>query len=495
MLSYLQEKKCKARHLALKNAITKLTTERTSCCCVDNMYVRDLYDYFCDESDGTIKKEVLEIDKDYIKEWEKFQKSYIGAKSVEDLSICYLCGPEPENDFKELISLGILPHNIWAFESDEKTYNLALQQICEDTFPRPKLLGINIEKYFKDFPKKFDIFYYDSCSTAISKSALRVVTTMCKYHRLNSPGIIITNFSEPDLSHKFECDKLKSILDPYYSCKKNKRALMEKEVLRFDNAIEFTEETIHRYYSDFITDIITDSFSSIIPLQRFMNSEYAQEILDFNLLSEQKYSFEEFNDINNKSIYKLYYLRNLLQQENILQETYKNIIGCLSGYEGYKYDAFSCCFYKEMMKDRNNVKKEGLKSTIGYFNDPKNLFRFLDRPDSTLYIDLLINQMGYPLHCVTGKIERYEYVAKTNKMLLDIIPFDECRYIYEWLPSIDQVAEAFKNKSWQYIFRFAVDGLVKNRINNSNSGFYSGSVIAKSIDRFSGQEISERRKI
>ena len=103
MFSYLQEKKCKARHIAFKNSITKLTTERTSCCCVDNMYVRDRYDYFCDESDGTIKNEVLEIDKDYIKEWEKFQKSYIGAKSVEDLSICYLCGPEPENDFKELM--------------------------------------------------------------------------------------------------------------------------------------------------------------------------------------------------------------------------------------------------------------------------------------------------------------------------------------------------------------------------------------------------------
>ena len=48
----------------------------------------------------------------------------MGTKKPEDLVVCYLSGPEPNNDFQELINLGILPHNIWAFESDNQVYNL-----------------------------------------------------------------------------------------------------------------------------------------------------------------------------------------------------------------------------------------------------------------------------------------------------------------------------------------------------------------------------------
>lgn len=80
MESYLQDKKCEARHLALKSAIRKLTTERRQCCCVENSYVRNLYDYFVKEYDGEILKEIQNIDVEYIKEWEKFHRTYIGEK-------------------------------------------------------------------------------------------------------------------------------------------------------------------------------------------------------------------------------------------------------------------------------------------------------------------------------------------------------------------------------------------------------------------------------
>lgn len=50
----------------------------------------------------------------------------MGTKKPEDLVVCYLSGPEPNNDFQELINLGILPHNIWAFESDNQVYKKAI---------------------------------------------------------------------------------------------------------------------------------------------------------------------------------------------------------------------------------------------------------------------------------------------------------------------------------------------------------------------------------
>lgn len=494
MESYLQEKKCEARHVALKSAIRTLTTERMQCCCVENSYVRNLYDYFTKEYDGEIQKEIQSIDVEYIKEWEKFHRTYIGEKRVEELTVCYLCGPEPENDFKELLSMGILPHNIWAFENNDKIYNKALVQLCNGMFPRPKLIESNIEKYFKDIPKKFDIFYYDACATAVSRNALRPIATLCKYHRLNSPGVIITNFSEPDFSHGEEFNRVSSIIEPYFSCKEDNKLLCCGDTYIFERPVKIKKDEIHKYYSEFITQILLDIASSIVPIQRFFNSDYARDILNLEIGQNDTYSIAEFNQIHNDT-YKFVYLRNLLKEKNAETEIFTNLFSSLSGYEGYRKNI--CCCYKlrQNMIKGNEIVNERLKDAISFFNQENSVFQFLDKPDSSLYVDLLINQMGYPLHFVTDKIKRFEYQAKTNIMMLDIIPYDECRYIYEWLPATDQILKAYEDKSWQYVFRFAVDGLVKNRISVNNDIFYKGSVISRKIDGFKTKEICERRKI
>lgn len=494
MQSYLQDKKCEARHIALRNTVRKLTTERMQCCCVENTYVRNLYDFFKREFDGAIQNEVESIDIEYIKEWEKFHRTYIGEKSVEELTVCYLCGPEPENDFKELLSLGILPHNIWAFENNDKIYHEALVQLCNGMFPRPKLIEINIEKYFKDIPKKFDIFYYDACATTVSRNALRAISTLCKYHRLNSPGVIITNFSEPDFSHESELNKVKAVIEPYFSCKKENNYLRKDDSYVFDDPVNINEKEIYDFYSDFSTEILLDISSNVIPIQRFINSDYAHDILDIKIGKNEKKSLDEFNQIHN-SVYKFVYFRELQQVKKGVPDYYQNVVNALSGYEGYKYDICSCFKVRKNLISGIGVTNNLLKKTINYFNQGNNIFQFLDKPDSSLYIDLLINQMGYPLHFVTDKIERYEYRAKTNTMIMDIIPYDECRYIYEWLPAMDQVLNAYADKSWQYVFRFAVDGLVKNRMGITNDIFYKGSVISKTTEGFAQKEIGKRRRI
>ena len=78
---------------------------------------------------------------------------------------------------------------------------------------------------------------------------------------------------------------------------------------------------------------------------------------------------------------------------------------------------------------------------------------------------------------------------------MDIIPFDDCRYIYEWLPAFHQLSSAFSNPSWQYVFRFAVDGLVKSRFLYNNEFFFQGSVVSNSVNKFKPKEIFDRRSI
>lgn len=99
------------------------------------------------------------------------------------------------------------------------------------------------------------------------------------------------------------------------------------------------------------------------------------------------------------------------------------------------------------------------------------------------------------MHYCTDKVKRLSYVAKETRMYMDLIPFDECRYIYDWLPAIDQMKNAFTNKSWQYVFRFALDGLVKKRINYNNEFFFQGTVISQKIKKFETARFMERHEI
>ena len=121
-ISYKQKTKKVARHSMIRRAVELLTQERSSLCCVKGNYVRDLFDYFNELEESNEQKEVKCIDLSYIRMWEKIHSQYVGNKKVEELTVCYLAGPEPENDFEEFISMGVLPHNIWAFESEKNTY-------------------------------------------------------------------------------------------------------------------------------------------------------------------------------------------------------------------------------------------------------------------------------------------------------------------------------------------------------------------------------------
>ena len=57
-----------------------------------------------------------------------------------------------------------------------------------------------------------------------------------------------------------------------------------------------------------------------------------------------------------------------------------------------------------------------------------------------------------------------------------------------------QIKSAFLNKSWQYVFRFALDGLVKSRKKYNNELFFQGTVVSEQ-EEFGITEIKPRHTI
>ncbi|AUS97316.1 hypothetical protein CDQ84_19180 [Clostridium thermosuccinogenes] len=262
--TYTQPQKKSARHKALAYAVEILTFERNNACCVKRNYVRKVYDYFASLDDCNDKKEVEKIDVSYINYWEKLHDSCVGYKRPEDLYVCYLCGPEPNNDFQELINLGILPQNIWAFENNLTTYKAALSSYDLAEFPQPKIIKQQIETFFQQTPKKFDIVYIDACGAIPSKQhALRCFSSLCKYHRLNSPGIVISNFAEPDTMSE-NINEYHDLLALYFLFKRNPniQILLEDFGIHseeFDALREQISKEFTYFYGEFISSILRDS--------------------------------------------------------------------------------------------------------------------------------------------------------------------------------------------------------------------------------------------
>ena len=245
------------------------------------------------------------------------------------------------------------------------------------------------------------------------------------------------------------------------------------------------------YYGEFLSAVIRDIAAFVIPIQRFNCSSFIEQLAEKDEIKDLTIS--EINEIKNSSFTKYMSFVNHLNEKNTLDEKTKLLINELNIFNGDLFKMFNCFNMIYRIKNNQAKYRDEVKEIQKYFNDKNNIYQFLDKPDMNLFFDLYINQMSYPLHYNTDKIRRYSYVAKSNQMFTDVTVLDECRYVYEWQPSLCQLRSAFCNKSWQYIFRFAIDGLVKCRHHYNNETFFKGSVICNPM--FKNKELLQREKI
>lgn len=490
---YDQPEKRMIRHNIISHAVKSLTQERESSTCVSRDYVRKIYDSFVNtKDDSPNKKEAELVDKRYIVSWENLHDAYTSVKEVKDLTVCYLCGPEPNNDFHELTDLGILPQNIWAFESHNSTYNQALACYEHGEYPQPRIIKQNIDTFFKMTPKKFDIVYIDACGSVPSaQHALKTISTMCRYSRLNSPGVVITNFSSPDIENETEQvhDWVEVITNYLYFKKYPNDTFDIREGKIVSNKFGELEQEIKRhfktYYGEFISTLLRDIPSVIIPVQRINENPYFQQfVVDHSM----KYSNQEWlNMASGNSLARYFFFCNEVQSylKGTKTELLITEMGDLTGIvNGFK-------FVIGLRTGANEVKAD-IKEIHEYFESTPGLYQFLDKPHSNLIFDAIVNQLIYPLHFNPEKNARYAYKAKTREMYTDVSVYDECRYIYEWIPGIHQVKSAFNNVSWQHVFRFSIDGLIRTRINFNNEFFYQGSVVQHESGEFEKSQLCDR---
>jgi hypothetical protein len=538
--TYKQPEKEIARQKALSHAVTTLTTYRDRSTCVRESYVAEVQGQLLNDGTPHDKHFAAKLGPERIKLWEQFHASCVGKKRSDELSVCYLCGPEPLNDFQVLVDLGVHPHNIWAFESDAMSYEKAVEAVRSSDFPMLKVHRGNIEHFFEMAPHRFDIVYLDACGPLPSsqQKTLRMVSTLLKHHRLESPGALITNFSSPDITNAQQHDQFSRFIASYLYPKTfleyihedgspganegpvcqgwllDERDTIYEEQDDSDKQtlfLDVVKNNFGHYYGQYITRQLMDLGSVIMPWLRLTRSSYWQRLFEGSPVEVAKLAKamtkfdEEYGGgdvIVDPGQFPLQWaigsLMGGLENRDPSPNMEKFVDNWLMQLAGHPMpsgvqpalEAIEC--YDVLRSDPSLHKKELQQVLNRHF---QTLYQFCDVPTRTLVLDLLVNQLAFPMHYVTDAVQRWRYSSKATPMYLDVMIFDECRYIYDWMPSLDLANEGFTDIEQQLSYRFALDGLAKNRRWYNEEYFFGAAVIDQSTTPFEAKYLRIREEL
>jgi hypothetical protein len=115
---------------------------------------------------------------------------------------------------------------------------------------------------------------------------------------------------------------------------------------------------------------------------------------------------------------------------------------------------------------------------------------FCDAPLPNLAIDLLVGVYGYPYHVNLEKLKRLEYTAKQTPMYTDVFMLDQCRYMYDLVPTLAMFRDGLP-MPLQLQIRICMN-LIRLHTHESCRELYRGSALAGMDEGFEVHDWPER---
>ncbi|MFD2863420.1 hypothetical protein [Mucilaginibacter antarcticus] len=531
---YKEKAKNIARYKSLSKAVSLLTEKRNTATLTDRGYLKRVWNEIAKSENSSDRKLNSYLSKDTIKRWELFFDSIVTTRQPKHLKVAYLCGPDPLNDLNVLTELGVLQENIWAIESDKKMYETAVDVLLAADFPFLKIIKSDFKSFIEYTPIKFDIIYLDFCDTIYSKrdgpKNLEAITAIAKFQSLASPGILITNFALVSKEQDEKGYKLLSKLTAGYLYPKS--FLEFKETGRFGDGVEaegiydedffnIVEGDLAPYYSQFITRVIMDIFCLNVQIDRFMNHLKQRNLFFDKLLYKSKPRYLLRKKIESLFAFQpnggggdifvdhgswalpwsfAYYLGLILitEDDEEMAEHGPKFVNQLISYSKNGKDFFEkiAAFYY--------LKDEDSHLEIFYSDSLKKIAKDWRAFEKHIFCDvflfhqlkdLLIRQVSVPYHINIGKSKRWRYKAKETEMYMDMLVFDECRYLYDWMPTIDMLKSNLANIENELSFRYILDAIGKHKRWYFDE-FFSGTVVIDQHTKgFKVKALRKRREI
>lgn len=528
--TYKQEIKNKSRERLIKHAISSLTDNRMDSYLVSKEHLVKITEYFNSMLISTRKWHDLDVETKNSynwlffggkSSWMEFYDTICKPKLVNELKVLYLSGPEPNNDIDVLCSNGIRLENIWAIESDKSTYNKAVNSLMKSGV-QIKIHRGSLAEFFELTNHEFDIIYFDACSPLLSpqQSPLETLKQIFLHKRLSGLSALITNFSEPGSNYNWN-----EILAAWFA---TRDSICVPEVDgEFGGIPEKTQfypaycESINShmdlYYDKFLTSFIPALGSEIIPMWQFasLGSVQSNHLLNEQLLSKElKYIREYKGDIKNVRdlIFNVpHYLLAidsypLLNWARIIKEQFPkdHILNKFLDSTRKKMSIENALYIGSLLKrfEEGDTKLKTfiydicgskLKDTLinlDFFD--RDMHLTCDIPMKNLYIELLIGLYGHPYIAHASKSISSKYKAKETWMYSDVFIFDQCRYLYDFLPTLDLWQSFFQNWAKQVIVRGCIDGIRRNHLHLNTELFKWGFIEGVYGNEFGQANLADR---
>jgi hypothetical protein len=376
------------------------------------------------------------------------------------------------------------------------------------------------------------------------QGTLRTVANVFRYHRLNPLGVLITNFSKPDISHVNILDSYSDLVSSYLYPKAMQESedpdwnlmdgpsahgLQAKCEDEAKSYFHLVKSDFGKYYGQYITRQIFDIASFNAPMSRFANSEMwsslfgktASEIAEGANILQHFVGARDQDDDGSEGDDGGYYISDpnmnalgwtttalldaagdgnypvLGEHSKKLAETWHQQ---LNGSPDETIKAKAVVHSYLMIRNKltaDGVIKPEMLSLVNGYDFMRNMHLFCDVPTSELALYPAIAQFAYPSHYNIAETRRFQYVAdgKSTEMFMDVIPFDTCRYLYDWLPSTELMGDSFDIQEHQLAFRYALDGLVKHTVRYNCEYFFGTHVVGLDDGEFAERLLIPRVRI
>jgi hypothetical protein len=524
MAAYTEPVKNQARQLVIKNAIVALTGNRTTSTLVRRSYVSEVKARLLRSDLALDRAQAARLNNSAIKRWESFYDSIVQVRRPANLKIAYLAGPNPENDLRVFCQAGVLPENIWAFESKNATYSTAVMAALNSEFRFIKIVNGGIDAFLEASLQRFDIIYLDFSGPLPSRNkkqkTLAVLTRVLARHAVNSPGALITNFSLPtekqdSIGRALLAKLVACYLYPKDFLEGKKNTTPEGPVangLDPEKWHEVVRADLDKYYGQFITRLLMDHSSFISQYDRFpTNNPLFGKFFnakDRPSLTRIVDRFFHFNDdeesdraddhgggdviVESGQYPFLWTLAALDKTLNGRDTNYPQFV-----FEDDEFSRFADLFLSQLdiignkadllenvsmlsyLLSEGQSQKAFFSSPIKEIHDKHSFRKFYQFCDLFLFhqaLELLFRQVANPYHVNVEKTARWRYQAKDTPMFMDLLVLDECRYLYDWMPTADMFSKGIFDIERQLIFRFVLDAVGKHR-RWYNPEYFSGTAV------------------
>jgi hypothetical protein len=507
--TYAQPIKNRVRQKILSHAVRALTTDREHSSIIRPDEFSETLDYalaFMRKLglNGHLSAEV----KSFAKEWLTFLGTTTRQKTPQELRVLYLCGPEPQNDLEVLTGLGVLPQHVWAIESERDLYRKAIAQLKQqESFIRVHHGGL--ETFLDMNNDIFDIIYIDACGPLPGgdPNTLRAPINIFYRERLAPLGALITNFAHPGAEN---IERYEQILR-YYFAPRNEdvpRALNEEgeEIvacgLSPDQLEDFISAHFQESYSEFITRFLVDLGRGIIPYARiYSNPDVRKKYFakDKTLAQVERKATnlppipmdEEPPEAYMERFYRstgdavlnshgypiLAFIMNLSENKDLdqlVQRLVKQPIGN-GAIKSLKEPFVRATLLAELVQGHVEAASPEMMAALTQSWFDRRLVRngafFCDIPMPHLLINSLFGIYGHPYFGNPRASLRLSYVAKETRMYTDVLLMDQCRYYFDYLPTIDLFPRRFESWAYQLILRTCLDRIGRHDFTSSSHPF------------------------